>query len=806
MPSQDPKSERTGSEAGTAPLPPFAMPEVVGVAMSTEAVARIVQQSVEEMASGLGCSRLIALSHAPKEGLLRGVTTAGFTDETIRTLRLPVSAFPAAERAIRTGQILVLPDASALNPRLAAHLNGEIVVVPLVLGSSTLAVLIGQVAPGVAPRSSAWQQRAQEVAARAALVVELERIASAYQDELRLRQSSREVAAAILEGRPLAEIGDLIIEILAQRLRIERAALYLRNAEGRHEPIALRNVSVEYSESIVRLTAAGPMTARAFATGLPHYIRNAQQDPNISAEMRALFQRENITAILFAMLHHGETIRGALVVYPDAERQFMPAELAVFQSLADQATLAVAMTRLLDQQREIAVMEERQRLAAEIHDTVAQSLVSLILQIEMAQTSVESEEREAAREALTTAHDQAKRALGDTRRAVQGLFPASLERLSPIEAIAEEARQFQAQEGVPAQFLSTGEEQTLLPEQRGALLRIAQESLSNIRKHAQAQRVRVGLSYGAAEVTLMVEDDGIGFDSAARPAPGSQGGYGLFGMNERARVLGGEVQIESTPGWGTRVRAVLPYQPASSLAQRAGITTIHEPIGAPVVLPNGLTDGVIRVLIADDHVVARQGIRAMLEASGDIAVIGEAADGAEATEQARRLRPDVVLMDLQMPNVDGLEGLRRIHAEQPDLSVVILTTFQTDTAVVEALGAGARGFLLKDAEPADLIAAVRAARRGEALLAPGVTDRLAALATGQTGKEVGAAGILNEREREILELLAQGARNKEIAAQLFITAKTVEYHLSNLFGKLSVSNRTEAVRAALDRGLIGPLK
>ena len=148
----------------------------------------------------------------------------------------------------------------------------------------------------------------------------------------------------------------------------------------------------------------------------------------------------------------------------------------------------------------------------------------------------------------------------------------------------------------------------------------------------------------------------------------------------------------------------------------------------------------------------------------------------------------------------------------PDVPVVILTTFQTEQQVMEALSAGARGFLLKDADPVELLAAVRAARRGETLLSPFVTDHLVSLASGQT-RAAGASrdpNELNEREREVLQLLAQGARNKEIANALFIATKTVEYHLSNIFSKLGVSNRTEAARTAVERGLVAsgfhPLK
>ena len=185
----------------------------------------------------------------------------------------------------------------------------------------------------------------------------------------------------------------------------------------------------------------------------------------------------------------------------------------------------------------------------------------------------------------------------------------------------------------------------------------------------------------------------------------------------------------------------------------------------------------------------------MLQTSPDVVVVGEAENGGEAVDQTLKLEPDVVLMDLQMPHVDGLEGLRRLQIRRPLIPVVILTTLQTEHTISEALKSGARGFLLKDAGAEQLLAAVRAAKRGESLLAPAIALRLADLASGHGQFD------LNEREREILQLLAQGARNKDIATSLFIAPKTVEYHLSNLFTKLGVSNRTEATRLALEQGL-----
>ena len=154
-------------------------------------------------------------------------------------------------------------------------------------------------------------------------------------------------------------------------------------------------------------------------------------------------------------------------------------------------------------------------------------------------------------------------------------------------------------------------------------------------------------------------------------------------------------------------------------------------------------------------------------------------------------------MDLQMPEVDGLEGLRRLHADSPDLPVIVQTTFETEGSVGQALNAGARGYLLKDTAPADLVAAIHSVYRGESQFSSSIMNRLASRASGRSMETP-----LNDREQEVLELLARGARNKEIAADLFITVSTVEKHIAGIFNKLGVSNRAEAARAAVDRGLV----
>ena len=207
----------------------------------------------------------------------------------------------------------------------------------------------------------------------------------------------------------------------------------------------------------------------------------------------------------------------------------------------------------------------------------------------------------------------------------------------------------------------------------------------------------------------------------------------------------------------------------------------------------------IRVLIADDHLVVREGLRTILEVAGDIELVGEATDGAEAVRLAGELAPDVVLMDLRMPNVDGIEAIRQIKARYPDREVVILTTYDDDQDIVQGLRAGARGYLLKDSRREALFDAIRAAARGESLLPSAVIEKVVAhLSEPRTAK----TEALSEREQEVLTFLAQGAANKEIAHRLHITERTVKAHVTSIFNKLGVNSRAEAVAVAMRHGLL----
>jgi two-component system, NarL family, response regulator LiaR len=207
----------------------------------------------------------------------------------------------------------------------------------------------------------------------------------------------------------------------------------------------------------------------------------------------------------------------------------------------------------------------------------------------------------------------------------------------------------------------------------------------------------------------------------------------------------------------------------------------------------------IRVLIVDDHGMVREGLRAYLELESDIQVVGEARDGQEGVHRAQELQPDVVLMDLVMPKMDGVDATSRIKQQRPQTHVIILTSFLDDERVVPAIKAGATSYLLKDVAAGDLARAIRGAWAGQAQLHPEVARRLMQQVTAPRKQEAGAQ--LTERERAVLRLLAEGRSNKEIARSLVVSERTVKGHVSNILGKLGLQDRTQAALYAVRHGL-----
>ena len=464
-------------------------------------------------------------------------------------------------------------------------------------------------------------------------------------------------------------------------------------------------------------------------------------------------------------------------------------ELELAMVIADQLALVFEHALLYEESRETGKSQERNRLAREIHDTIAQELTGIIWQLNTTEQAVASAGNQGL-EALEAVRNMVKGCLQQVQRSVWDLQPPELESRSLSDAIRREVLRL-GEQGIQASMLDEGQEPESMDRERQlAVLRIAQEALNNILRHSLAETVKISLMFGATSVKLQVSDDGTGFDPSlqtSRPSP-KGGGFGMISMRERARLVDGRVEVLSTLGVGTRVEAEIPYQP-----QRKEAPTPQRPSAS--ASQKEINQG-IRVLVVDDHEVVRQGIRNMLDGSAAVVVIGEAGDGDAAIEQIRRLEPDVVLMDIQMPRADGVEAVQRLRELGLDTRVILLSVYANDEYIFEGISAGARGYLMKDVGREELVGAIKTVHEGGSLLQPTIATRLIERMSSEK------ASGLSKRELEVLSVIASGAQNKEIGDRLSLTTNTVKFHVANGFRKLGVQNRTEAVRIARERGLL----
>jgi signal transduction histidine kinase/DNA-binding NarL/FixJ family response regulator len=491
--------------------------------------------------------------------------------------------------------------------------------------------------------------------------------------------------------------------------------------------------------------------------------------------------REALKGVIGVPIWWRGAIVGSLVVFTrDPSRAFVREDAELLELFAKHAAIAITNARLHEaaesNARAEAAAAERNRMAREVHDAVAQGLVSVLLQLRAAQGAIADGRPDEATDALAEARAAAEAVFEETRRSVLGLAPSPLEGRSLEEALELELAWANRTGVIEARLVTAGSPVIPSPEVAHTLFRIAQEALTNAIRHAQATSVRVGLVYAPTGLTLLVQDDGAGFDQTQIEEDEERHSLGLGGMAERARLLGGTLDLESTPGWGTRIRAWIP---------------------SPTEVPDALDDGAqpVRVLVVDDHAVTRAGIARLLSRSDPaLHVVGEAGSGAEAITEWRALRPDVVLMDLQMLDGDGIDAIARIRAEDANASVVALSAFASDELVAGAFRAGARGYIGKEASGIDLVRAVRAASRGEVVVSGTAVERLYSHLNG-----MGDVVAFTEREREVLVHLERGSTDREIAAALTISVKTVEKHVGSILRKLGAQNRTQAVSLARER-------
>lgn len=461
--------------------------------------------------------------------------------------------------------------------------------------------------------------------------------------------------------------------------------------------------------------------------------------------------------------------------------------------------------RQLSQRLLHAQEEERRRLAYDIHDGPSQQIVAADMYLESYRAEKRQRESPHVESYLERAKSYLSAAIQETRRIVSDLRPSVLDDFGLAEALRHYLEEVKSRTDWQVEFYSDMNSVRLDPATETALFRIAQEAVTNALKHSGTSRLRVSLRRAPLGCILEVRDWGKGFDMArVWERRDESRRIGLVSMRERAELVGGRLHMESAPGRGTTVRVELPLR---NQIRHPGKGDDDEGVRQ---MPDQISrcgpaeKGAIRVLIADDHPMVRQGLRTMLNARG-IAVVGEAGDGKEAVERVRELKPDVVLMDVRMPDMDGLAATEIVKKEAPGTSVIIVTSYESKDYLRRAIEAGAAGYLLKGMSRDTFIEAIKLVRGGGSLIdAKLLAELLRDMGVGESrfrGGAEGALEALSPREQQVLRLLVKGLTNKEIAAQMNYSVGTVKNVVQRVIEKLGVSDRTQAAVFAVRAGL-----
>ncbi|MGF9829278.1 MULTISPECIES: response regulator [Bacillus cereus group] len=427
------------------------------------------------------------------------------------------------------------------------------------------------------------------------------------------------------------------------------------------------------------------------------------------------------------------------------------------------------LEQYVSQVERITLLEERDRLSKDLHDTMGHSYTSIIMGMETLRMELKSKEGEQQLDSLL---QLARNSMEEVRLYLHQL-DLSKESLPLAVTLQQLTEEFKKHAKVKVRTQIIGEEYVTSKQSKMTLYRTLQESLTNAVRHGHSTEIIVSLHFEPQQIRLDVQDNGCGVEEW-------KDGFGLTAMKERVSQSQGRVIVYSKKGEGTLISCVLPKQVQLSNEQ-------------------------IRLCIVDDHSFIRESLHTLLDGQEDLQVVGMAEDGERALELCERLKPDIVLMDLEMPNMDGINATKMIKKKWPDMRVLILSTFQSTERAKEIIRNGADGYLLKSIDSRELAESIRLVYRGGTMINHDLFHRM-----WEDKEETGLVesrldGIeygLTKRELEILELLSQGSRYKTIASTLYLSNGTVRNYASNLYEKLGVKNREEAVQKAKDKGLL----
>jgi DNA-binding NarL/FixJ family response regulator len=477
---------------------------------------------------------------------------------------------------------------------------------------------------------------------------------------------------------------------------------------------------------------------------------------------------------------------------------------------------------------------------SDAHEHILQLLSAIMLQINALQSMTHGHalpDVGAIRTGLAAMEQIAREAIHELRAASDDPPLPELVGVTLVDALTRAVEETAEALGLSSRVSFSGEERTLPSYTERLLYRIAQEALYQVQRHSNARRLRFTFNFGRDEVTMSIEDDGTSQNETSVPLQEEEIDAQLTGeedtplphfraasqsvnmyerdafntfdsLRHRIEHLGGTLDVGTqfivststadTPT--TRVQAHVPYTMPTAHVQSS-----PPPVGAQFIAPT--TTDKIHILVVDNQAVSRAGLRRLLESYADLQVIGEAADGVQAVSETLELGPQVVLMDALLPNGQSMEALKQIKQLNLNARVLLLSAQDREEFLYETLQAGADGYVLKDIAPDELAQAIRSVARGEVLVQPQLANRFFSRFGKQgQGRGQGRGSFpyetLTAREQDVLQLLARGLRNKEIAARLHVSERTVNFHLANIYQKLNVSGRTEALSRALEQGLI----
>ena len=531
---------------------------------------------------------------------------------------------------------------------------------------------------------------------------------------------------------------------------------------------------------------------------------------------------------LYAVLAARGAVIGLLAVEHQSARAFTSRDVELLRGFVEPVALAIDNARWFGRLRTVGADEERTRIARDLHDRIGQSLAYLAFELD--RIVANQGKGDDVGPSLEHLRDDVRSVIREVRDTLYDLRTDVSDRQDMAATLESHIARVRERSHLEIElFCDRGARLPILQERE--MWRIAQEALTNVERHANATRARVLWRCNGVSAALEVTDNGQGFPIGTA---GRLDSYGILGMRERASSIGATLELSSQvgpghpgpgqpdprrrvrrgPAHGVRTVAGVSAWPAAGTswavrsddrfptwASRTSRLRTRPGFDAPGVTSLEGARVSIRLMLADDHRMLREGLRrSMIDQGFD--VVGEARDGEEAIRLAHELHPEVILMDVTMPEVDGVEATRQIRSELPDIKVVMLTMHADQEVLTSAIRAGANGYLVKDCSTDEIASAVRMAVSGETALSPqlaaSMLDEVRRLDRPSSEED----RIVTRREEEVLQLIADGCSTPEVAEKLYISQKTVKNHLASIYQKLDARDRTQAVLQAVRMGIV----